>query len=272
MSIAAAALMCHAPIVVPVIGGARGGDCAVTTRAMRSVAADVVAQAPDVLVLISPHAPRQRRTWGVSADATLHGDFRRFGHAELSVALPGAPGAARSLAAAASRVELEVTDLPADDLDHGATVPLWFLAEAGLRAPTLLVALPYPGAGSEARFGRLLRDVAAARGERWAVVASGDMSHRLRPGAPGGYHPRAHEFDDAFVAHVRAADYTRAVAPDEALQELAGEDVVQSTAVAVAAVNGAARGARVYAYERPFGVGYMEALLYAEPTPARSHT
>ncbi|MCA9712272.1 MAG: hypothetical protein KDK70_40925, partial [Myxococcales bacterium] len=144
-----------------------------------------------------------------------------------------------------------------------AVVPLWFLAEAGYGGPTLVVALPYPGADGEARFGQLLRDVAQARDERWAVVASGDMSHRLRPDAPAGFHPRAREFDEGFVAALRSSDYARAVAPDPALRELAGEDVVQSTCVAAAAVGYAARGARVLAYEGPFGVGYCEAVLYS---------
>lgn len=263
MSVVVAALMCHAPIVVPAVGAERAVECATTTRAMRDVAAEVVRHAPEGLVLITPHAPRQPRAWGVCAEAHVQGDFGRFGHGAVGVALPGAPSMARALAAAAASHGVAVDGLAGRALDHGAVVPLWFLAEAGYSGATLVVALPYPGAGSEARFGRLLRDVAHARGERWAVVASGDMSHRLRPGAPAGFHPRACEFDDGFVQALRAGDYAGAMAPEPALQELAGEDVVQSTCVATAAVGFEARGARVLAYERPFGVGYCEAVLYS---------
>lgn len=263
MSVVVAALMCHAPIVVPAIGAERAAACATTTRAMEDVAAEVVRHSPDVLVLISPHAPRRPRAWGVCAEARVQGDFARFGHATVGVGLPGAPDVAQSLAAAGAGQGVAVEGIAGHALDHGAVVPLWFLAEAGYAGRTLVVALPYPGAGSEARFGQLLRDVAEARGERWAVVASGDMSHRLQPDAPAGFHPRACEFDSGFVAALRSQDYARAVAPDPALQELAGEDVVQSTCVAAAAVGFEARGARVLAYEGPFGVGYCEAVLYS---------
>jgi AmmeMemoRadiSam system protein A len=46
--------------------------------------------------------------------------------------------------------------------------------------------------------------------------------------------------------------------------ELAAEDVVQSTAVAAAAVQYRAQGTRVFAYEAPFGVGYLEAILFSQ--------
>jgi hypothetical protein len=100
MSVVVAALMCHAPIVVPAIGAERAVECAATTRAMRDVAAEVVRHAPEVLVLITPHAPRRPRAWGVCADAHVQGDFGRFGHAAVGVALPGAADVAQSLAAA----------------------------------------------------------------------------------------------------------------------------------------------------------------------------
>ena len=83
MSITCAALMCHAPIVLPALGGARAAACAQTTSAMRSVARSLVAHEPDVLVVITPHAPRQGRTWGIVHDQEIVGSFARFGRADL---------------------------------------------------------------------------------------------------------------------------------------------------------------------------------------------
>lgn len=263
MTIGLAALLCHAPIVVPPIGGARASLCQATTRAMRAVADAVVSSQPDVLVLVSPHAPRQPRAFGVCHEPALRGDFARFGHAEERVAVPGAPDAARAVAEACARVDVAVASVGGDELDHGALVPLWFLVEAGHRGPTLLVALPYPDEDLEVRFGRTLATAAAARGERWSIVASGDMSHRLVPGAPAGHHPRAKLFDEAFVAALRRGDLLAATRPDAELRALAGEDVVQSTTVAAAAVGFDAHGLDVRAYEGPFGVGYCEAILHA---------
>ncbi|HEX4353594.1 MAG TPA: AmmeMemoRadiSam system protein A, partial [Polyangiales bacterium] len=102
---------------------------------------------------------------------------------------------------------------------------------------------------------------------RWVVLASGDMSHRLIPGAPSGYHPLAKEFDRTFKARIDAGDLRGACAIDGDLRQIAAEDVVDSTKVAAAAVGYRSQGHRVYAYERPFGVGYLEAVLFEESPP-----
>jgi len=38
-----------------------------------------------------------------------------------------------------------------------------------------------------------------------AFIASGDLSHRLKPGAPAGFYPNAHFFDEEVVAAIRTA-------------------------------------------------------------------
>lgn len=264
MTICFATLMCHAPIVVPTIGGTRAPDCAETTRAMRAAARELVVNQPDLVVLVSPHAPRRRTSWGLTFDARVSGDFARFDHPELAVTLHGSRPAAEALAAHARADGLAVESMSGDDLDHGSMVPLWFLAEAGYRDPLLVVALPYDDTETEERFGRAIARAAATRNERWAVVASGDMSHRLTRHAPAGFHPRAHEFDEAFVSAIRDANLRRATSPDPELRELAGEDVIQSTAVAFGAIGDASHGFSLLSYEGPFGVGYCEAILHTD--------
>jgi AmmeMemoRadiSam system protein A len=137
-------------------------------------------------------------------------------------------------------------------------VPLAFLWEACWRGPTAILALPWEPEGAHA-MGQAL----AALPGRTAVIASGDMSHRLKPGAPSGYHPRAAEFDRAFVNSLISNDWSTALQAES--RELAAEDVIESTAVAMGAVPGPLN-AEVLSYEGPWGVGYAEAILY-DPEP-----
>lgn len=251
-----AVLMCHAPIVVPAVGGARGTACVATTAAMRAVAARLVAARPDALVVVSPHTPRAERAFGVLGGDRLRGDFGAFGAPGARVDLPPAPEVRQALLATGLAAPL--AERP---LDHGASVPLWFVQEAGWSGPTAVLALPWTEGGEAATGEALAR---AAAGARWAVLASGDMSHRLRPGAPSGFHPRAADFDAAFVARIRAGDLRGAVAVDPGLREVAAEDVVASVALAAGAVGFRSDGHELLAYEGPFGVGYCEAVLYEE--------
>lgn len=262
-SIVSAVLMCHAPIVVPEVAGAHAPLCATTTRAMAEAARRLVASRPDVLVIVSPHTARRRDSFGVVNQDRLVGDFTDFRAPGVAVSLPVATAAIEPVRAAAAAIGVATHTLTVPRLDHGALVPLHFAALAGWRGPTLLLSLPWPGSGAEVAMGEAIAAAAAAAGGRWAFLASGDMSHRLVPGAPAGFHPRARTFDATFAACVAAGDLRAAVAIDPALRELAAEDVVDSVAVAAGAVGFDVTGHEKLAYEGPFGVGYLEAVLRA---------
>jgi AMMECR1 domain-containing protein len=143
---------------------------------------------------------------------------------------------------------------------------LWHLADAGWRGPTVVIGLNYPGEPGLAELGEAIAAAARRAGRRVAVVASGDMSHRLQPGAPAGFHPRAKEFDSAFIACLRAGNYRKLPDFDPELKDLAAEDAVDSTLVAASAVNWNAAGHEVLSYEGPFGVGYGIAILHQFPS------
>lgn len=243
------ALMCHAPIVIPEVAGSEAGRCVATTAAMRAVARRAVASRPDRIALVSPHSPRRRHGWGAWT-GRHQGDLRQFRAPGLRVDLPDSPEVAQAVGAA---------PIGGEPLDHGAMVPLWFLWEAGWRGPTAILALPWDGQG-----GAAVGAAIAALPGRTAVIASGDMSHRLIPGAPSGFHPEAAEFDRAFVAALRAGRWAEALAAEP--RALAAEDVIDSTTVALAAMP-EARNAAVLSYEGPWGVGYTEAIFYEEDPP-----
>jgi len=264
--------MCHAPIVVPPIGGLRESDCAGTTRAMREAARALVAHEPQLIVLVSPHAPRHEQSWGLVSGRELRGSFARFGCPEVDLTVRGSIKAAEAIARAASGYGLSTRELPCDALDHGTLVPLFFVHEAGYRGPVVVVAPPLPGLQTEVLFGEVLREAARSLNERWAVLASGDMSHRLTLDAPLGYDPRALHFDETFVEFVRAGDLRSAIGIDPGLADTAAEDVIQSTAVAAGAIAFRARGLKVFSYESPFGVGYLEAILYSDRAEIKHRT
>jgi len=256
--------MCHAPIVIPDVGGDRGRECAETTEAMEKAAEALVTSSPDVLVILSPHTPRARQAWAIPNGARLTGSMTRFGAPQACVDLPFAAEAAELIHAAASAAGLSTWRSQAQDLDHGAAVPLIFAQRAGWRGKTVLIALPWEGKGQEGLMGQVLANAAEESGQVWAILASGDMSHRLIPGAPAGFHPEAKRFDACFVEIVAAGRYQELADIDPDLRELAAEDCVQTTLVAAAAGNWSTEGARFLNYEGPFGVGYSEAVLFVD--------
>lgn len=261
-------LLPHPPVVVPAVGGSRVEECRATLDACRRFAERLVARAPDRLLLASPHGPRRQDSFGIWRGERLGGHLGRFGAAGAAVDLP----AADDLFAALRR-EVENETFPAafstwgipagEPLDHGSVVPLYFLQEAGWDGPTSVVSLPWTEDPEVfAAFGRAVARAAAAVGGRNAVVASGDMSHRVLPGAPAGHHPRAVEFDDALTGLIRDGELEEIPALDPELRDLAAEDAADTSILAAAAAGWDARGHEVLSYEHPFGVGYLVAVLH----------
>ena len=263
-----AVLMPHAPILVPDVGGQRGEAAIASCRAMRTAAACVMRHAPESLVLISPHSPRQPNAFGLWADNPLRGTFEEFSAPEVEVSLPLDRSLVQAIMAAARVRDLATWPIHRHPLDHGAMVPLWFLIEAGWSGPTVILSLNDPEADGLIALGEAIATAAATVPRRIALVASGDMSHRLTPGAPCGFHPQAHRFDETFIQLIRAGEYRQIEAIAPKLRERAAEDAVDSTLIAAAAVNWQTTGHEVLNYEGPFGVGYGVAILFAEKTPA----
>lgn len=255
-------LMPHAPVLIPEVGGGREREAAATVEAMWEAARMVVASHPQAVLVISPHSPRRPGHFGFWTGATLVGDMSRFGCPEVTLELPNATALASAIAERFHETGLATWWVPAQPLDHGAFVPLYFLTRSGWAGPTVVMSLNHPGEGGWRKAGQGIQRAAQVLGIRLAVVASGDMSHRLRPGAPAGYEPRAARFDQEFVRILRAGRYEALTQLDPTLQELAAEDVVDSTLIGAHAAGLADTDHRVLSYEGPFGVGYCVARLF----------
>ena len=110
---------------------------------------------------------------------------------------------------------------------------------------------------------KAMRAAVDSLGRRAAFIASGDLSHRLKLGAPAGYDKDAHRFDEEVVAALHEGAPARVINIDQDLRRLAGECGYRSMLVAFGATAGLTPAPEVLHYEAPFGVGYVVAQLVA---------
>jgi AmmeMemoRadiSam system protein A len=201
--------------------------------------------------------------FGIWSSERLAGSLAYFGCHEAAVDLPNNEAFNRLLAKSIKARNIRSWRVSGDfSEDHSSIVPLWYLCQAGWTGPITVVSLNYPGGGGLEELGLAIADAAKEYAQPVAFIASGDMSHRLLRNAPAGYHPQAQIFDSEFVELLNKGDYTRMKNFDADLRNLAAEDVVDSTLVAMAATGYCNRGSEVLSYEGPFGVGYTVAVLY----------
>jgi MEMO1 family protein len=260
-SIVFAGVAPHPPIMVPEVGREAAAEVRGSIDAMRDFTERLVKSGAETVIMISPHAPLEASAFVAYRDATLYGDFANFRAPEAKVEAPLDEELLESIKRAAAEQGYEVFGVKGYELDHGTAVPLYFLLRNGWRGR--LVALGYSFLTNEdhLRFGSCIRRAVETTSRAVAFVASGDLSHRLKPEAPAGYQPQAHLFDEEVVASLRDGQPERIVNINPDLRKLAGECGYRSLLVAVGATRGLDADCDVLHYEAPFGVGYMVAQL-----------
>lgn len=256
----------HPPIMVPEVGRDAIGEVSQSISAMQELTKRVVANKAATVILISPHAPLEPYAFVAYQDQELHTDFANFSAPKVQLTAPLDQELLNAIAERGSEENYPVVGISNTKLDHGSAVPLYFLQRNGWRG--LVVALGYSFLSNEDHvqfgscIGRAIRDV----GRPVALIASGDLSHRLKPEAPAGFNPTAYIFDDEVVDALRDNNPERIVKINQNLRELAGECGYRSMLIAVGATRELPLSCEVLNYEAPFGVGYMVAQLTSRET------
>ena len=192
----------------------------------------------------------------------LYGDFANFRAPDATVNAPLDIELLDAIEAAAHEDGYELLRLSRDsELDHGTAVPLYFFLRNGWQGQVVALGYSFLSNEDHVRFGSCISRAARQLNRAVAFIASGDLSHRLKPGAPAGFYPNAHFFDEEVVAAIRTAAPERLVNIDQNLRRAAGECGYRSMLVAIGAAAGAETDGEVLHYEAPFGVGYMVAQL-----------
>ncbi|MCX5779341.1 MAG: AmmeMemoRadiSam system protein A [Firmicutes bacterium] len=266
-----AALSPHPPVIIPEVGRERIHQAEVTIRGMQTMARELVRSEPDTVIFLTPHGNVFSDCISCLLEPQLSGDLGAFGSPEVKSSHPndlelvkelGKRAEAKGISflginqAAAQRHRLNV------HLDHGILVPLYYLEKAGL-GPTSIVAISvgYLEKAELYAMGKLIQEVADQLGRRVAIVASGDMSHRLKNEGPYDFHPDGPRFDLMIEELLSRGDVQGIMKIPDKLRENAGECGYMSIIIMLGSLDSFEIKPQIFSYEGPFGVGYMTAGL-----------
>jgi AmmeMemoRadiSam system protein A len=261
----------HPPLLIPQVGRKDISSVKGTQKAMEELSHRVSRTEPDVIIIVSPHAPLFHDGISILTGDVLRGDFSRFG-------APGAKYIFRNDSLLVSAIKDEAAEVGIkmyeyrlrnddkysrfDGLDHGVLVPMHFLSnKAGQDIPIVVMGTAPLDRAQLYNFGKAV-DSAAEKLKRKAVfVASGDLSHRLTPHAPAGYSRLGREFDERLMQLLRDMDTEGILAIDDQLLDEAGECGYRPVVTALGTLSGKDVCSEVLSYEGPFGVGYGCAIF-----------
>lgn len=271
----------HPPIIIPAVGRGEEQAAAATVEAMQAAAAQLAASRPDAIIIFGPHGPVFSDAFTVEIEPHLTGDLARFGAPEVSLGVACDLELVQAIMSLCQQENLPIAGLTkslkqrwhlAGDLDHGVMVPLWYLRQACEQDLPPVVILNISGLSWQEHYalGRVLQRAAEQQSKRVAVIASGDLSHRLSETAPAPYHPDAQLFDRAVCAMLQTQDVL-ALPRAAALAVDAGECGLRPLAVFLGCFDGIAGKYEVLSYQAPWGVGYMVALRHVESGEGATH-
>ncbi len=264
-------LMPHPPIIIPEIGGPERVKVAKTCQMMEELSRQVVNTQPDTIIIITPHGMGFKKAISVSTNQRLKGDFGLFGVKEVSLEFKNDIDFVNRFSELAADKGLNIAKLEENimsrsynELDHGALVPLYYLREAGFKGEIVSIAIAPLEYSSIYLIGDVIQDIISGTKKRYALIASGDLSHRLTTDAPGGYDENGSIFDEELLKHLQDFDIKGIMEMDKELINRAGECGLRPVIMMAGTLSKYEPEVEVLSYEGPFGVGYAVVSIYPD--------
>ena len=263
MSIVGAFIMPHPPVILPEVGHGREREISATIRAFEICGDRLRALAPETVVVVSPHATTYADYFHISPGREAAGDMARFGSPETALRVRYDEALVQAISKAAARANVPAGTLGEreKDLDHGAFVPLYMVRDACGDANIVRIGLSGLSPLDHYRLGAAIAEAASALNRRVALLASGDLSHKLTADGPYGFAPEGAEYDGRVTHAMSSGDFLDFLTVSPELVEAAAACGSGSFQIMAGALDGLAVKPELLSYEGPFSVGYAVATF-----------
>ncbi len=247
----------HPPLLIPSIGQNNLSSVNSTVMAMKNLGDRVDKLEIETIVIISPHGPFQPGFMSIVSEDVLKGDFSDFG-SEVAMEFRNDVDLGFNIKKSADSKKIPVEILKEGIyLDHGAMVPLYYLTKHRPDVQIVPVSFSDLDYKKHFEFGEAIHEAITNSDKRVALIASGDLSHRLIADAPSGYSPSGKKFDKLITELLENNEVGDVLRMDSSLIEEAGECGLRSIIILLGAISNMEYKFEKLSYEGPFGVGYL---------------
>ena len=266
MSILAAFMVPHPPMIIPQIGRGSEAQIEETIHAYESVAKKIAELEPETIVITSPHSVMYRDYLHISPGAGARGSFAQFGAGEVAFEEDYDEELREAVCTLAEQEHLPAGTLGERDpyLDHGTMVPLWFIRRYYDDFKILRVGLAGLPLKDHYRLGMLIAKAARQTGRRTVLVASGDLSHKLQDYGPYGFAKEGPEYDERIMDVCGRGAFGELFDFEEGFCDKAAECGHRSFVIMAGAFDGLAVKAEKLSHQDVTGVGYGICTFYPE--------
>lgn len=248
----------HPPLIIPEVGGGEEKKIQKTIDAYQNAAEMIGSLRPETIVLLSPHQTMYADYFHISPGQGARGDFGQFRAGQVSMEVSYDTEFVRVLCESAAEAGLEAGTLGERErrLDHGTMVPLYFVNQFWTGYRLVRVGLSGFPLTVHYRLGQCIRSAAETLGRNTVVIASGDLSHRLKEDGPYGFQAEGPVYDERIMDVMGRGAFGELFAFSEDFCEKAAECGHRSFTIMAGAFDRTSVEVERLSYEGPFGVGY----------------
>ena len=258
MAISAAFMVPHPPIIIPDIGKGEEQKIRKTTDAYQTAARRIGSLKPETIVLMSPHQALYSDYFHISPGESASGNFAQFRAPQVQMEVRYDTEFVEQLCKLA-----DAADFPAGlegerdrQLDHGTIVPLYFVNRYVKDYRLVRIGLSGLPLKMHYQLGQYIQETAKLLNRTTVLIASGDLSHRLKEDGPYGYREEGPEYDSRIMDVMGDAAFGELFRFSEDFCEKAGECGHRSFTIMAGALDQLKVEAEALSYEGTFGVGY----------------
>lgn len=258
MSILAAYIVPHPPLIIPEVGGGREKMIQSTIDSYEAVAREISKLKPETIVVISPHTTLYADYFHISPGIKAQGDMAQFAAPNVSMEVRYDDRLATTISgeSTAEGIYAGTQGEQEKKLDHATFIPLYFVNK--YYTDYKVVRCGYSGMGpiEHLKFGRAIRYAAEDLERDIVVIASGDLSHKLTKDGPYGFAKEGPVFDEYIVKAIKSADLLAFLTAPSDMCSGAAECGLNSFRIMAGVLEECDVESKLYSYEGPFGVGY----------------
>ena len=258
MSIVAAFMVPHPPMIVPDVGRGSEKQIEKTIRAYEKVAEEIAALRPETIVISSPHSIMYADYFHISPGTGASGSLSDFNAPHVKFNVDYDAELVNLLVGKAKTLHFPAGTLGEKhkELDHGTMVPLWFILKKYKDFKLVRTGLSGHNLLKHYEFGMLIKDSVEELGRKVVYVASGDLSHKLQDYGPYGFAEEGPIYDSRIMDVCSCARFGELFDFDENFCEKAAECGHKSFVIMAGALDGKSIEAVQYSHEDVTGVGY----------------
>lgn len=258
MALKASFFVPHPPIIIPEIGKGEEKTIQSTIDSYLKIAEKISQIKPKTIIIISPHAESYYDYLRVSNGEKAIGDFANFQASKVKFEVQYDQDFINNILDLTKSLSFPLTDVfkRTDKLDHGTMIPLYFINQKYTDYKIVRFSLSGLSLETHYQFGKLLDVIINESDEDYVIVASGDLSHKLKKEGPYGLSKEGLDFDKKFLEILQENHLEQLKKFDNKFLEKAAECGLRSMIILSGALSNYNFMTNVLSYEAPFGVGY----------------